>query len=37
MNNQDIYINLLNILSKEDIKVDEPMKKQAQPTGIYYQ
>ncbi|EQF22873.1 UDP-N-acetylenolpyruvoylglucosamine reductase [Clostridioides difficile CD160] len=27
MNNQDIYENLLNILSKDDIKVDEPMKK----------
>ena len=27
MNKQDIYENLLNILDKEDIKIDEPMKK----------
>lgn len=27
MNNQDIYENLLNILSEDDIKIDEPMKK----------
>ena len=27
MNKQYIYENLLNILDKEDIKIDEPMKK----------